>query len=157
MPKTKFQEIIFTIIMVLVMVYCMTLYNMVLEFGQSFSVFKAAFWGMWQEAGAAFILQRLIAGPIAKKLAFKIVKPGSDKSVFVNLVMAFCTVSLMAPMMTLYVSIFHNGLVKNLLFIWMLKLAFNFPFALFSQVIYVGPFVRFIYGNISKTKLLSTV
>jgi hypothetical protein len=39
MPKTKFQEFIFSIIMVFIMVYCMTFYNMVLESGLSYSTF----------------------------------------------------------------------------------------------------------------------
>ena len=44
MPKTKFQEIIFTILMVIVMVYAMICYNISLETGGlSSGVFAAAF------------------------------------------------------------------------------------------------------------------
>jgi hypothetical protein len=102
MPKTKFQDFIFTIIMVIAMVYCMTLYNMVLEYGLNYSTFPNAFLGMWYEAIAAFLAQKFVAGPIVKKLVSRLLKPGSDKPIFIILAMAGFTVSLMAPMMTLF-------------------------------------------------------
>ena len=44
MPKTKFQEVIFTIIMVFVMVYAMICYNIALNIGGlDSSVFLSAF------------------------------------------------------------------------------------------------------------------
>ena len=44
MPKTKFQEIIFTILMVSVMVYAMICYNIALNMGgMSSTVFLSAF------------------------------------------------------------------------------------------------------------------
>ena len=44
MPKTKFQDVIFTVIMVFVMVYAMICYNIVLNTGgMSCSVFLLAF------------------------------------------------------------------------------------------------------------------
>ena len=44
MPKTKFQEVIFTIMMVFVMVYAMICYNIALNIGgMSNKVFLAAF------------------------------------------------------------------------------------------------------------------
>lgn len=45
MPKTKFQDFIFTIIMVVVMVYAMVCYNIAFDKGaMSGSVFLIAFW-----------------------------------------------------------------------------------------------------------------
>ena len=44
MPKTKFQEVIFTIMMVFVMVYAMICYNIALNIGgMSNEVFLSAF------------------------------------------------------------------------------------------------------------------
>ena len=44
MPKTKFQEVIFTIMMVFVMVYAMICYNIALNIGgMSSEVFLSAF------------------------------------------------------------------------------------------------------------------
>lgn len=153
MPKTKFQDFIFAIIMVVAMVYCMTLYNMVLEYGLNYSTFQNAFLDMWYEAIAAFLAQKFVAGPIVKKLVFRLLKPGVDKPIFITLAMAGFTVSIMAPMMTLFVTIFHNGFVKNVPLLWLPKLALNFPFALCLQIFYIGPLVRLIFRTIFKSQL----
>lgn len=155
MPKTKFQDFIFTIIMVVVMVYCMTLYNMVLELGFHYSSFKDAFLGMWVEVIAAFLAQKFIAGPMAFKLTRRVLTPGEDKPIFIILVMAGFTVCFMAPIMTLIVSIYHNGFVWNLPLLWLPKLVLNFPFALCIQVFFAGPLVRFIFRTIFKKQLSS--
>ena len=50
MPKTKFQEVVFTILMVFVMVYAMICYNIALNIGgMSNEVFLSAFmnWLLW--------------------------------------------------------------------------------------------------------------
>ena len=60
---------------------------------------------------------------------------------------------MMAPMMTLYVSVYHMGLCPELLGHWLMKLVQNFPFALCAQVFYVGPLVRLIFRTIFKKQL----
>ena len=74
MPKNRLQETVFTIMMVLVMVYAMICYNIALETGgmKNF-VFKAALGEFPIMIVAGFILDTFIAGPLAKKCAFKIV------------------------------------------------------------------------------------
>ncbi|MBV7272409.1 DUF2798 domain-containing protein [Clostridium sp. PL3] len=153
MPKIKFQDFIFAIIMVITMVYCMTLYNMVLESELNYSTFLNAFFDMWYEAIVAFLAQKFVAGPIVKKLVFRSLKPGVDKPIFITVVIAGFTVSMMAPMMTLFVTILHNGFVKNVPLLWLPKLALNFPFALCIQIFYIGPLVRFIFRTIFKNQL----
>lgn len=153
MPKTKFQDFIFAIIMVIVMVYCMTLYNMVLEYGLNYSTFLNAFLDMWYEAIVAFLVQKFVAGSLVKKLVFRLLKPNINNPIFVILTMAGFTVSIMAPIMTLFVTILHNGFVKNIPLIWLPKLALNFPFALCLQIFYIGPLVRLIFRTIFKKQL----
>lgn len=153
MPKTKFQDLIFTCIMVFTMVYCMTFYNMAWEFGLSYSTFLNALLGMWPEAIGAFIAQRYIAGPIVQKKVFSWFKPGVDKPIFITVAMAGCTVCFMAPIMTLYVSILHHGFVSDIPLLWLPKLVQNFPFALCIQLFFVGPFVRFVFRTIFKKQL----
>ena len=60
---------------------------------------------------------------------------------------------MMAPMMTLYVSIYHMGITPGLLDHWLTKLVQNFPFALCAQVFYVGPLVRLIFRTLFKNQL----
>lgn len=153
MPKTKFQEFVFTIIMVVIFVYCMTFYNMVLEDGLKYSTFLDAFLYMWYEAVAAFIAQKLIAGPIAKRLAFRLFKPNVDKPIFITLAIAGFTVSMMAPMMTLFVTILHNGFINTVPLLWLPKLAVNYPCALILQIFYIGPLVRLIFRTMFRKQL----
>ena len=120
MPQTKFQDLTFTCIMVLIFVYVMTFYNAGLENGVTFATFGYA--------------QRYIAAPIVKRLVRRIFTPSEDKPIFIILATAGFTVSMMAPMMTLYVSIYHMGLCPELLG-------------------YVGPLVRLIFRTIFKKQL----
>lgn len=59
MPKTKFQEVIFTIMMVFVMVYAMICYNIALNIG-----------GMSNEVFLSAFHELVIMGPIAFVLDF---------------------------------------------------------------------------------------
>lgn len=99
MPKTKFQDLTFTVIMVLIFVYVMTFYNAEMENGVTFSTFGYALKNMWVEVIGAFIAQRDIASKIVKKLVARIFDK-NDKPVFKLLATAGFTVSLMAPIMT---------------------------------------------------------
>ena len=155
MPKTKFQDLIFTIIMVFVMVYCMTVYNLSLEFGFTYATFWMAFMGMWVEVIAAFIAQRYIAGPMAKKLTARVFQPGVDKPVFILVAMACFTVCIMAPIMTLFVTLYHHGFVAEIIPYWLPKLVLNFPFALVIQLFLVGPLVRLLFRTLFKKQLRS--
>ena len=93
---------------------------------------------MWPEVIGAFIAQRYIASPVVKRLVSRLFTPGEDKPIFIILATAGFTVSMMAPMMTLYVSIYHMGITPRLLDHWLTKLIQNFPFALCAQIFYVG-------------------
>ena len=98
MPKTKFQEVIFTIIMVFVMVYAMICYNIVLNTGtMTNETFLLAFHELTFMGPIAFILDFFIIGHIAKKLAFKIVNPAKDNPFFLVLAISAISVIFMCP------------------------------------------------------------
>ena len=153
MPQTKFQDLCFTCIMVLIFVYVMTFYNAGLENGVTFATFGYALMHMWPEAVGAFIAQRCIAAPIVHRLVRRVFTPGEDKPIFIILATAGFTVSLMAPMMTFYVSFMHMGFSADFLSRWLSKLVLNFPFALCAQVFYVGPLVRLIFRTLFRKQL----
>ena len=67
--KNKFQEVIFTIIMVFVMVYAMICYNIVLNTGtMTNETFLLAFHELTFMGPIAFILDFFIIGGLAKKI-----------------------------------------------------------------------------------------
>ena len=92
MPKTKFQEVIFTIMMVFVMVYAMICYNIALNVGGlNTSVFLSAFHEFVIMAPVAFVLDFFFVGHIAKRTAFRIVNPEKENPF--HLVIAISVVS----------------------------------------------------------------
>ena len=69
MPKNRLQETIFTIMMVIVMVYGMVFYNITIAKG-AFSADTLANWGraILINLPMAFGWQLLVAGPIVRKI-----------------------------------------------------------------------------------------
>lgn len=148
MPKNLFQEIIFTIIMVFVMVYAMICYNIALATGgMSNFVFLAAFHEMLIMVPAGFILDMLIAGPIAKKVTFRLFNPQKDNPIFIVLSISVCSIWLMCPMMSLVATIaFKGGIQKEVISIWLQTTALNYPMATFWQLLFAGPLVRKVFS-----------
>lgn len=148
MPKTKFQDVIFTIMMVVVMVYAMVVYNISLDKGGvTGEVFLLAFGELWIMGIVGFVLEMCIAGPLAKKLAFRFVTPGEDKMIFVILAISAMTVCVMCPLMSFVATALFKGVNASLIPNWIQTAALNFPMALCWQIFFAGPFVRMIFGK----------
>lgn len=145
MPKTKVQDFIFSVMMVVCMVYCMTAYNIALEQGFSTKTFWYALCGMWPEAVMAFLVQRYIGRRIADRILHGLVDVKTARPLFISVCVAAGNVIVMAPCMTFLVNILHHGISPELITYWLPKLVLNFPFALCIQIFYVGPFVRFMF------------
>ena len=157
MPKTKFQGFIFTIMMVLAMVYVMTVYNISMETGGlTNSVFKESILNMWIPYCFAFIIEKFLIADVAKRLVFRILSPEKDNPIFMIIATSAFMVSFMAPIMSLFMTILHNGITNNLISIWLTTVFKNFPMALCSQIFFIGPLVRFIFRNIFRKQLLET-
>ena len=160
MPKNLFQEIIFTLIMVVVMVYAMVCYNIALDFGEvNNTVFIAAFSELWYMGLIAFILELVVVGPIVKKLAFRIVDPRSHAPIFITLAISALTVCFMCPLMSMAATIIiKQPAAADFFAVWIQTTAMNFPMALCWQLFYAGPLVRlifraiFVYGRKNKQK-----
>ena len=136
MPKNRLQETVFTIMMVLVMVYAMICYNIALETGgmKNF-VFKAALGEFPIMIVAGFILDTFIAGPLAKKCAFKIVTPGKDRPIAIILAISVFSIWFMCPMMSFIATILFNGGFNSQIFATFCELVVrNFPMAFFWQL-----------------------
>lgn len=72
MPKNLFQEIVFTVLMVFVMVYAMICYNIVLNMGgMSNAVFLKAFHELVIMAPIAFVLDFFCCGKDSKEKGFQ--------------------------------------------------------------------------------------
>lgn len=151
MPKTKFQEVVFTIMMVFVMVYAMICYNIALNIGgMANHVFLDAFHELVIMGPVAFILDFFLYGSLSKKLAFRIVNPAEDKPIMIILAISSITVCLMCPSMSLVATLLFKNPGKEVIAIWLQTTALNFPMAFFWQIFFAGPLVRKIFGAIFK-------
>ena len=146
MPKTKFQSIIFTALMVFAMVYCMTVYTIAMKSGGlTYQVFALAIQEMWVEYLVVYILIFFAITRLAQRLAFRIVTPGEDKQIFIILAIQCFTVCLIVPSITLFATFYHNGFTAGWLTQWIQLACLCFPVALCLQIFFVGPIVRKIF------------
>ena len=153
MPKTKFQEVIFTIMMVFVMVYAMICYNIALNVGgMNNTVFLSAFHEFVIMAPVAFILDFFFVGHIAKRTAFRIVNPEKENPFHLVIAISVVSVAWMCPLMSLAATILFKDAGSQFIAVWLQTIALNFPMAFFWQMLYAGPFVRFLFRQIFREK-----
>lgn len=145
MPKNKFQDAIFTIIMATIMVYGMVVYNVALNIGGvSSKTFLLALKELPIMVPIAFVLEFFIVGKLANILAFKVVTP-QDRPQIITYAISICICCIMCPIMSLIATF----LFKTPSFgMWIKTWALNFPMAMFYKMFYCGPFVRLIFRTI---------
>ncbi len=150
MPKTKSQSLIFTAITAFIMVYIMTVYNIVLASG-SFTnqTFLSAIKGMWIEYIIIFLCAYFISSPLAKKCAFKIVEP-TDRPIAIVLVIQIFTVIFQVFFASIIGAYKAEGLCINFAPNYIKAYCMNFIFALPVQLLIAGPAARKIHKAIFK-------
>lgn len=149
MPKTKFQKVIFGIMMALVMVYGMEVYNASLRIGGlSNSAFIIPIYEMFMLVITVIVLETLIGGPLAQKLAYKFVDPEKDKPIVIILTISTMKVCCMCPMMSLCATILFLGVDSGIMSKWVHVAAFNFPMAFCWQIFFAGPLVRSLFKKL---------
>lgn len=152
MPKTKFQSVVFTSIMVFFMVYCMTVFSLALKTGLQYTTFLTALKEMWVEYVIVFLLIFFVITKNAQKLAFRIFNPQEDKKILIVLAIQSFTVIQIVPAITLIATFLHNGFTENWFTQWITTAVQCFPTAFCLQIFFIGPLVRFIFRSIFNTK-----
>ncbi len=153
MPKSLFEDIVFTLMMVFVMVYAMICYNISLATGgMSNQVFLMAFHELVIMGPIAFVIEFLFAGRAAKGLAFRFVNPQTDRPIVLILAISSMTVCVMCPLMSLAATLLFKHAGKEIIAVWIQTTVKNFPMAFFWQIFFAGPLVRKIFGLIFNSK-----
>ena len=153
MPKNKFQEVVFTVIMVFFMVYGMICYNICLNTGgMSNEVFLAAFHELVIMGPIAFILDFFIVSKLAFACANRMVNVRSCHPFSMILAISVASIAFMCPLMSLAATILFKNAGSEFVAVWLETTVFNFPMAFFLQLIYAGPVVRFIFRCIFRDK-----
>lgn len=150
MPKTKFQNIVFTAIMAVIMVYGMIVYNVALNTGGvTDKTFLMAFYELPIMAPIAFVLEFFVVEKLATKLAFTFMKP-TDRPQFITYAISTMIVCIMCPTMSLIATL----LFKEPSFgTWVQTFGLNMPMALIWQLLFCGPLVRLIFRTLFRRQL----
>lgn len=150
MPKNKFQDAVFTLIMAAVMVYGMIVYNVALNMGGvSGQTFLIALNEIPIMVPIAFVLEFFVVGKIARRLAFSVMRP-DDRPQFITYAISICICCIMCPIMSLIATLLFKE-TKSFT-VWIQTWAMNFPMAMLYQLFYCGPLVRLIFRTIFREK-----
>ncbi len=175
MPKNTFQRMIFALITVVITVHAYVFYSLYVVNGSTLmsvtgtsSVLAAirAQGGVYMfghmlpiwalvliEFVFAYTLECTTGSPLSFKLACKNFDPKTTHPVIFESAVICATVGLMVPTMSLLATAFYypyySGFnVLTFLANWLKLMCYNFPFAFFSQLFFIQPFVRKVFGLI---------
>lgn len=152
MPKNKFQSIVFTVIAAWIMVYIMTLYNIVLATGAfTNATFLTALKGMWIEYIIIFLCAFFISSPAAKHFAFKLVKPG-DRPIVITVTIQIFTVIFQVALASI-LGVYHSyGFTSDFIPDYINTYCTNFIMAMPVQLFLAGPAAGGLFRLIFKNK-----
>ena len=172
MPRNQFQRMVFAFLTVLVTVHAYVFYSLyvvngstLMEVNQADSVIHAInaqggvymigrFMPIWAviliEFCFAYSLEVIMGSPCSFKLACKVFDPRKNHPMLFETAIICATVGLMCPAMSfiaawLYYPYYAGFNIWTLLANWLKLVCFNFPFAYFTQLFFIQPFIRTIF------------
>lgn len=172
MPRNQFQRMIFALITVIITVHAYVFYSIYVVNGSMFlemtgapSVLAAIdqmggvmmfgkmlpIWAIVLiEFVCAYLLENVMGSPLSFKLACKVFDPRTTHPVLFETAIICATVGLMCPAMSflaafMYYPYYEGFHMITLLANWLKLVCFNFPFAFFTQLFFIQPFVRTVF------------
>jgi len=179
MPQNKKEQIIFAVITVIITVHAFVFYSLYVVNGETLmevtgqnSVLDAinmqggvymfgTFLPIWAviliEFCLAITLEMIMGSPCSFKLATKCFDPRTTHPVLFETAIICATVALMCPAMSfiasfLYYPYYEGFNLLHLLANWLKLVCFNFPFAFFTQLFFIQPFVRKLFRTLFRRK-----
>lgn len=175
MPRNQFQRMVFAFLTVLVTVHGYVFYslyvvngNILMQVTGADSVLHAinAQGGVYMfgkmlpiwsviiiEFFCAYALECLLGSPLSFKMACKMFDPRNTHPMIFETAIISCTVLIMCPLMSflatwMYYPYYSGFNIMTLLANWLKLICFNFPFAFFSQIFFIQPFVRWAFKKL---------
>ena len=146
MPKTKFQNVVYTIIMALIMVYGMIVYNVALNTG---GVTNATFGMALHELPIMMPIAAILEFFIVDNLDTTVVRP-TDRPQLITYAISTMIVCIMCPTMSLIATL----LFKEPSFgTWVQTWGLNMPMALIWQLLFSGPLTRVLFRALFRRQL----
>lgn len=173
MPKNQFERMMFALFTVIVTVHGYVFYSLYVINGSTFTqqagtdhvidaiqrlggvpVFGhgVPIWAVVLiEFALAYTLEVVLGSPYSFKLASKVFNPAETHPVLFETAIICATVGLMCPTMSfiaavLYYPYQYMGFnIFTLLANWLKLVCYNLPFAYFSQLFFIQPFIRVVF------------
>lgn len=172
MPKNQFQRMVFAFITVVITVHAYVFYSLYVIHGGMFmettgenSVLDAIskmggvpvfgkpvpIWAVIIiEFVLAYTLENVLGAPLSFKLACRNFDPKNTHPVLFETSIICATVGIMCPAMSFIASFLYYNYnagfnIWTLLAEWLKLICFNFPFAFFTQLFFIQPFVRTVF------------
>ena len=173
MPKNQFERMMFALFTVIVTVHAYVFYSLYVINGATFTEMTGkthvldavrAMGGVsvlghavpiWAvvliEFVLAYTLEITMGSPCSFKLAYKVFNPRETHPVLFETAIICATVGLMCPAMSFIASILYypyqymNFNIFTFLANWIKLVCYNFPFAFFSQLFFIQPFIRTVF------------
>lgn len=172
MPRNQFQRMVFAFLTVVVTVHAYVFYSLYVINGSTLmnvtgesSVLNAinAQGGIYMfgrmlpiwaviliEFCFAFTLECIMGSPCSFKLACKVFDPAKNHPMMFETAIICATVGLMCPAMSfiaafMYYPYYAGFNIFTLLANWLKLVCFNFPFAYFTQLFFIQPFIRTLF------------
>jgi hypothetical protein len=180
MPQNQFQRMVFAFITVVITVHAYVFYSLYVINGSTLmnvtgesGVLAAirAQGGVYMfgtmlpiwaviliEFCFAYCLEILMGSPCSFKLASRVFDPRRNHPMIFESAIICATVGLMCPAMSFLAAIFYypyyNGFhIFTLLANWLKLVCFNFPFAYFTQLFFIQPFVRIVFKALFRKQI----
>lgn len=101
----------------------------------------------------AYALENIVGSPMSFKLASRIFNPQKNHPMIFETAIICATVGIMCPAMSflaawLYYPYYNGFNLWTLLANWLKLVCFNFPFAYFTQLFFIQPFVRIVFKTV---------
>ncbi|MBO5031934.1 MAG: hypothetical protein J6D08_08635 [Lachnospiraceae bacterium] len=172
MPRNQFQRMVFAFLTVIVTVHAYVFYSLYVVNGNTLMAVTGAdsvIHAINQQGGVymfghmlpvwaviiiefcfAYGLECVMGSPCSFKLASKVFDPGTSHPMQFESAIICATVGLMCPAMSFLAAWFYYPYyagfhMATLLANWLKLVCFNFPFAFFTQLFFIQPFVRTVF------------
>lgn len=180
MPRNQFQRCIFALLTVIITVHGYVFYSLyvinggtlmeVTGAGSVLSAIRAQggvmlcgrmvpIWAViLVEFCLAYFIEIFVGSPLSFKLACKVFDIHQTHPVLFETAIICATVGIMCPVMSflaawLYYPYYMGFSILTLLANWVKLVCFNFPFAFFSQLFFIQPFVRTVFRRLFRRSL----
>lgn len=158
MPQTRTQKLVFTVMMVIVMVYGMICYNVSLEVGGlSNFVFAAGLPELAFMGPVAFLLDLFVVSPVVGRRAQKLVGPNPKTPFAMVAAISALSVQMMCPLMSLVATlVIKRPAAPDVVSTWIQTTLLNLPMALLWQFFVAGPIVRSAFGALVRPRVVAS-